>query len=100
MPRWLAAVLPRIRRLATAGRLRFTLKALRELAGLGLDFTDAAEIVAGLTMEESAAASVRLLRGVALHLQARGHGYGAVREAGGPRRVRGGLVPRRPGGRS
>ena len=50
-PRWLPALLRRVRNLAEAGRVRFTLKALRELAGLGLglDQDDACDILARLT---------------------------------------------------
>ena len=50
-PRWLPPILARIRTLAEAGQVRFTLKALRELAGLdlGLDEDDACDILAGLT---------------------------------------------------
>lgn len=50
-PRWLPKVLTRLRTLAEAGRVRFTFKALRELAqlGLGLDEGDACDILAGLT---------------------------------------------------
>lgn len=44
MPRWLHNVLARVRELASAGKVRFTHKALRELVGLdlGLDQTIAA----------------------------------------------------------
>ena len=56
MPSWLSAVLRRVRRLAAAGRVRFTLKALRELAALevGLDEEDACAILAGLEAADSA----------------------------------------------
>ena len=56
MPRWLSNVLTRIRVLAAARDVRFTLKALRELAGLelGLDEEDACEVLAELTAEDSA----------------------------------------------
>ena len=49
-PRWLPAVLVRIRTLAEVGRVRFTYKALWELArlGLGLDEDDGCGILAGL----------------------------------------------------
>jgi hypothetical protein len=55
-PRWLPTVLARIRTLAEAGRARLTLKALRELAGLGmgLDEGDACDILAGLTSADFA----------------------------------------------
>ena len=48
MPRWLSKVLMRIRALAAAHNVRFTLKALRELAGLELvlDEEDACEMLA------------------------------------------------------
>ena len=56
MPRWLSKVLTRIRVLAAARDVRFTLKALRELAGLelGLDEEDACEVLSELTAEDSA----------------------------------------------
>lgn len=55
MSRWLPAVLTRIRRLAAAGRVRFTLKALRELAALelGLDEVDAIAVLARLKAADS-----------------------------------------------
>jgi hypothetical protein len=49
MPRWLPKVLSRVRRLAVERRVRFTLKAQRELATLGLDVLDGCEALAGLT---------------------------------------------------
>jgi hypothetical protein len=51
MPRWLPKVLTRIRELAVARRVRFTLKACRELALLagGLDEEDACDALAKLT---------------------------------------------------
>ena len=56
MPGWLSKVLTRVRSLAAARNVRFTLKALRELAGLesGLDEDDACEVLAELTAEDSA----------------------------------------------
>ncbi len=56
MPRWLSKVLTRITALAAACNVRFTLKALRESAGLelGLDEEDACEMLAQLTAEDSA----------------------------------------------
>src|SRR5579872_1681404 len=56
MPRWLSKVLTRIRVLAAARDVRFTLKALRELASLelGLDEEDACEVLVELTAEDSA----------------------------------------------
>ncbi len=55
MPRWLSKVLTRIRTLAAARNVRFTLKARRELAllNLGLDEEDACEILAELTVGDS-----------------------------------------------
>ncbi len=56
MPRWLGPALKRIRALAEAGRVRFTLKARRELAelGSGLDEEDARDVLARLTARDSA----------------------------------------------
>jgi len=56
MPRWLPRVLTRIRELAAARRILFTLKARRELAavGFGLDEQDACDVLAKLTAEDSA----------------------------------------------
>jgi hypothetical protein len=55
MPRWLPVVLKRIHELAASGRVRFTLKALRELAALdaGLDETDACDLLQRLRASES-----------------------------------------------
>ncbi len=56
MPRWLPRVLTRVRGLAVARRVLFTLKAQRELASLdsGLDEEDACDVLANLTAEDSA----------------------------------------------
>jgi hypothetical protein len=56
MPRWLPRVVARIRELAAARRVLFTLKARRELAflGIGLDEEDACDVLAGLTARDSA----------------------------------------------
>jgi hypothetical protein len=56
MPRWLRKVLPRIREQARGGRVRFTYKALQELASLelGLDQDDCCDILASLTAADSA----------------------------------------------
>lgn len=53
-PRWLPAILARIRELAAQGKVRFTMKALRELAGIGmgLDEEDACEVLASLMASE------------------------------------------------
>lgn len=55
MPQWLPVVLRRIHDLATKGRVRFTLKALRELASLdvGLDETDACQLLQRLRASDS-----------------------------------------------
>lgn len=54
MEHWLPRVLARIHHLARMGRIRFTYKALRELAGLGLglDESDACEILSALTTRD------------------------------------------------
>jgi len=56
MSRWLSGILARVRALASAGRVRFTHKALRELAGLGLglDHDDCCEVLRKLTTSDSA----------------------------------------------
>jgi hypothetical protein len=48
MPPALADVLRRVRALAAEQKVRFTLKAVRELAAIGLDATDACESLEGL----------------------------------------------------
>lgn len=48
MPRGIASVLKRVRALAAQRNVRFTLKALRELMGLGFDAVDACEALASL----------------------------------------------------
>jgi hypothetical protein len=55
MPQWLPVVLKRIHELAASGRVRFTFKALRELAFLdvGLDETDACELLQRLRASDS-----------------------------------------------
>ncbi len=56
MPRWLPRVLARIHRLAVAGKVQFTEKALRELEtlDLGLNEHDGTDVVLGLTARECA----------------------------------------------
>ena len=56
MSRWLPRALTRIRELATARKVLFTMKARRELAGLGfgLDEEDACNVLENLTTENSA----------------------------------------------
>ena len=55
MPQWLPRVLKRVHRLAAAGKVLFTLKALRELASveLGLDEQDARELLQRLRTADS-----------------------------------------------
>lgn len=55
MPQWLPVVVKRIHELAASGEVRFTLKALRELASLdvGLDETDACELLQRFRAAES-----------------------------------------------
>lgn len=52
--RWLPAVLAKIRELAAQGNVRFTVKALRELAalGMGLDHEDACDALARLATSD------------------------------------------------
>ena len=54
--RWLAKALARIHRLASQGKVRFTLKALRELAALdmGLDEEDACHVLAHMKVGDFA----------------------------------------------
>jgi len=56
MPGWLPRVLIRIRKYAERGEVRFTLKALQEVAalGLGLDAMDVCDILARLRGADSA----------------------------------------------
>lgn len=56
MHRWLPGVLKRITELAAARKVRFTLKARHELAALqfGLDEQDASDLLANLTVADSA----------------------------------------------
>jgi hypothetical protein len=56
MPRWLPKVLTRVRELAAARKVVFTLKARRELASLdiGLDEGDACDVLAKLAVKDSA----------------------------------------------
>jgi riboflavin synthase len=54
VPRWLPRLLRRIHEMAGQGRVRFTLKAFRELAALGarLDVQDACDVLVGLTGDD------------------------------------------------
>ena len=56
MPRWLPRLLGRLHELARRRQVRFTLKAIRELAtlGAGLDAQDGCDVMAGLTADEFA----------------------------------------------
>jgi hypothetical protein len=56
VPRWLPRLLSHIRELAGRGQVRFTLKALREMAALssGLDAQDAYDVLAALTADDFA----------------------------------------------
>jgi len=52
--RWAVRIVPRVRRLAAEGSVRFTYKALQELAEFGLDEVDGCEILAGMTPSDGA----------------------------------------------
>ena len=56
MPRWLPRLVRQIHDLAGRGQVRFTLKALRELAalGAGLDVQDACDVLVALTVDDFA----------------------------------------------
>jgi MqsR (Motility quorum-sensing regulator) toxin of toxin-antitoxin system len=60
MQRWLPKVVSRIRILAEARKVRFTLKSRRELAELafGLDEEDACDVLATITVEDSGGRSM------------------------------------------
>ena len=70
MPRWLQAVLRRVRTHAAAGHVRFTHKALCELADLdlGLDERDACRILSGLTAGDAGGRTVSEHVGEWLHV--------------------------------
>jgi hypothetical protein len=68
MPRWLTTALARIRRLGAEGKVRVTLKALRELSVLGLDLPDAIAIIAGLRAADSAGRTISKGTGEWLHV--------------------------------
>jgi Motility quorum-sensing regulator, toxin of MqsA len=53
VPTWLPSILRRIRDLAATGRVRFTLKALRELAALSLDADDALDVLRALSRADA-----------------------------------------------
>jgi len=56
VPRWLPRLVRQIHDLAGRGQVRFTLKALRELAalGAGLDVQDACDVLVALTVDDFA----------------------------------------------
>jgi hypothetical protein len=56
VPRWLPRLLRRIHELVGRGQVRFTLKAIRELAalGAGLDAQDGCDVLVGLTADKFA----------------------------------------------
>ena len=70
MPRWLQGVLRRVRALAAEGKVRFTHKALCELAELdfGLDDRDACRILAGLTAGDAVGRTASEHTGEWLHV--------------------------------
>ena len=53
MPGWLTKALRQIKDLANARKVWFTLKALREVAELGLDEEDACDVLANMTEADS-----------------------------------------------
>jgi motility quorum-sensing regulator/GCU-specific mRNA interferase toxin len=53
VPTWLPRLLRRIRELAAAGRVRFTFKAVRELAALALDADDAVDVLRSLSSTDA-----------------------------------------------
>jgi len=55
MAKWVPAILRRIRALANAGKVRFTAKALQEIAalGIGLDSDDVCDVLANLSAADS-----------------------------------------------
>jgi len=56
VPRWLPRLLRHIHELANRGEVQFTLKALRELAalGVGFDAQDACDVLLGLAVDDFA----------------------------------------------
>ena len=70
MLRWLPRVLKRIRELVAARRVRFTLKARRELASLdlGFDHEDACELLVNLTADDLAGRLVSAVTGEWLYV--------------------------------
>jgi hypothetical protein len=70
MRRWLPAVLATVHELTAKQKVRFTQKALYELAALdlGLDETDALDVLAGLTDADSAGRIVSKVTGEWLYM--------------------------------
>jgi hypothetical protein len=70
MPRWLTRAVTQIRRLAAARKVRFTLKARRELAALelGMDEEDACDVLANLRAAHSAGRLVSATTGEWMYL--------------------------------
>ena len=68
MPRAAATIVRRVRTLVAARRVRFTLKALRELAALGLDALDACDALAGLRTTDLVATLKSTVTGEWMHV--------------------------------
>ena len=94
MPRGLAKVLTRIRARAAQEKVRFTLKALRELAALGLDARDARETLEALRTADFVKRLVRRHRRVDVRLQAARRRDLDLPQADPPGRLLGRVVPR------
>lgn len=97
MPRWVPKTLRRIRELAAARKVLFTLKALRELASLelGLDEEDACDVLSHLAAEDSAGRFESAATGEWMYLfQATALGDGPVHQGASSERLRRRFVPR------
>ena len=97
--RWLTNVLESVLKdLAIARKVAFTLKALRELAELGLDEEDACDVLASLTIEDCAG---RKRSGddrrVDVCFQARRRRKRALRQGDSPEQLRPDFASRRRG---
>jgi hypothetical protein len=95
MPQWLSRVVRRIRTLASARDVLFTLKALRELAGLelGLDVEDACDLLAKLTVEDSAGRVASAATGEWMYLfKPQGLRNDPLRKADPEEQLRGGFL--------
>lgn len=96
--RWHTIALRRIKDLAIARQVAFTLKALRELAELGLDEEDACDVLAGLTAEDcTGAEKIGDDRRVDVCFQARRRRNRSLRHADSAERLRPDFVSRRRG---